>query len=207
MELIIDPIRLTKRRTRCGEFAHVWEHRTLNRHCGVVELQASNRFSSPDGVGQLVRGMVKHEFRPAWFRGFAFGTVIHFTGTASGFRDIDRFHRLIDCRNKSAGVWQWMVICFERDKTAIGIHTWMKHTYLHPIYESVLRQFDAAGYKCDAFYVETPQLFANAEKLRQFSPGRIAFLGIGQLVMSVVNLMRGRGQKNQDHASDLEESP
>lgn len=145
-----------------GEAAwRIWEKKTLNIHRGLIEWPDTP--SAPvDAIACRIRASVRSEFRPDWFRGFGFGTILHLSTATPDFCEICRH---IDRRNKTNGVWQWAVVQFDHDNVALGIHTWL-HGYLRPVYESVLHQLASQGYQCHSVEAEMDPLI---EKLRKIA--------------------------------------
>ncbi|MCC6511477.1 MAG: hypothetical protein IT423_20425 [Pirellulaceae bacterium] len=138
----------------------LWEKKNLNIHRGLIGINSPPVKSIHD-LARQVREGVRDEFRPNWFRGFGFGTIIRFQEVPSDFSEICQH---IDTRNKKGGVWQWAVVCLEEDKVAIAIHTWL-HGYLRPVYDSVLEQLAANGYQCHASDAEMDALIAKLQKI------------------------------------------
>lgn len=138
----------------------LWEKRNLNTHRGLIEFTAA-RVDSIDDLASEVREGVRGEFRPGWFRGFGFGTIIHFREVPSDFTQICRH---VDTRNKRHGVWQWIIACLDEDKIAVAIHTWL-HGYLRPVYDSVVQQLNELGYECHVADAEVDALVATLQRL------------------------------------------
>lgn len=138
----------------------LWETKNLNIHRGLIDFTASGTKSIHDLASQ-VRNCVRDEFRPNWFRGFGFGTIIRLPEVPTDFSEICEH---IDTRNKKGGVWQWAIVCLEEDKIAIAIHTWL-HGYLRPVYDSVLEQLTQNGYQCHASDAEVDVLVARLQRI------------------------------------------
>lgn len=138
----------------------LWEKKNFNIHRGLIEFTAPAVDSIHD-LARNVREGVKDEFRPGWFRGFGFGAIIHFKEVPTDFTEICQH---VDSRNKSGGVWQWVVACLDEDRAAVAIHTWL-HGYLRPVYDSVLQQLEENGYACHATDAEVDALIAKLNQI------------------------------------------
>ncbi len=162
MTLTIDPTLLKPIAPQhCLDWT-IWQKKNLNIHRGLIEFTA-NRVDSIDDLAREVREGVRREFRPGWLRGFGFGTVIHFNDVPFDFAQICQH---IDTRSSRHGVWQWIIVCFDEDKIAVAIHTWLKG-YLRPIYDSVLQQLDDVGYECHSADAEVDILFTRLQSIAQ----------------------------------------
>ena len=154
----------TKLLTRKAAKAHsdwtIWEKKNFNIHRGLIGLNAP-RIDSIHSLAEQIRLGVREEFKPNWFRGFGFGTIIRFNEVPSDFAEICKH---IDTRNKKNGVWQWAVVVLQEDKVAIAIHTWL-HGYLRPVYDSILQQLEQDGYHCHASDAEVDVLIARLKKI------------------------------------------
>ena len=171
MELTINP-RLLKPRASVraagtGQW-RAWEKKSLNIHRGVIEWHVDTPRPMNE-IAASVREGVKLDFGPGFLggllRGFGFGAILHLRQMPSDFAQICPH---IDRRNKSRGVWQWVIVCFDEDQVAIGLHTWM-HGYLRPVYDEVLAQCAAAGYLCTSEDAQMDRLNA---ALQKFSDNR-----------------------------------
>jgi hypothetical protein len=144
---------------------NLWRKKNVNIHRGLIELTAQHMNSIHDLAGE-VREAVRVEYRPGWFRGFGFGTIIHFKDIPADFSQICQH---VDKRNRLRGVWQWTIACFDEDKTAVAIHSWL-HGYLRPVYDAVLKQLEENGYQCFATDTEVDALIKKinsiADRLR-----------------------------------------
>jgi len=138
----------------------LWEKKNLNLHRGLIEFTALHVDSIHD-LAREAREGVHDEFRPGWFRGFGFGTIIHFHKVPSDFAEICQH---VDTRNKRHGVWQWTVACLDEEKVAVAIHTWL-NGYLRPVYDSVLQQLDESGYKCHPADAEVDVLVTRLQQI------------------------------------------
>jgi hypothetical protein len=149
---------------RASTFARewtVWEKKTFNIHRGVIDWNVRESFDSIDQVASKIRAGVLEEFRPNWFRGFGFGVMLHMQVVPP---DASKICNYIDTRNKRGGVWQWAVLCFDEDRRAIGIHTWL-HGYLRPVYESALCQLVSQGYECESIDSDVDKLFVTLGRI------------------------------------------
>jgi hypothetical protein len=115
-------------------------------------------------IAATIRQTVKQEFRPGWLRGFGFGAVVHLANVPNDLATIVKF---VDKRNKTCGVWQWVILCFDDEKVALGVHTWLQG-YLRPVYDSLLQQIAALGYRCDSTDVEIDALQATLQKISKY---------------------------------------
>ncbi len=59
---------------------------------------------------------------------------------------------------------QWIVIAFDNDAAAIGMHTWY-HGYLYPVFQEVVMSFDTAGYSVVVSDTKVDPLVEKLEKL------------------------------------------
>ena len=139
---------------------NVWEKKSLGTHRGVIDWPTAPPVPI-DVLASRVREGVKREFKPGWFRGFGFGTILHFNTAPADFTKICGH---IDRRNRIHGVWQWAIVQFDKDKVALGIHTW-QHGYLRPVYESILEQLAARGYQCHSVDAEVDPLIETLRKI------------------------------------------
>lgn len=137
----------------------LWEKKNFNIHRGLIGLNAP-RLNSIHELAERIRSGVQEEFRPNWFRGFGFGTIIRLREVPIDFAEICRH---IDTRNKKNGVWQWAVIVLEEEQFAVAIHTWL-HGYLRPVYDTLLTQLEQNGYQCHSADAEMDVLIARLQK-------------------------------------------
>jgi hypothetical protein len=140
----------------------IWEKKNFNIHRGLIELNAP-RIDSIHELAAQIRHGVREEFKPNWFRGFGFGTIIRFNEVPTDFAEICQH---IDTRNKKGGVWQWAVVILQEVKIAIAIHTWL-HGYLRSVYDSVLQQLEQDGFQCHASDSKVDVLVARLQKIQQ----------------------------------------
>jgi hypothetical protein len=119
-----------------------WEYKSFNRHAGL--LQASIPGSSPPATSLQadVRKKVAASFRIRWLRGLAFGVLAEIDGAPPG---ADELVKVIDGRDNSRGVWQWVVVAASAPRTVVGVHTWMQ-VWLSPVFDSILEHYASLGY-------------------------------------------------------------
>jgi hypothetical protein len=139
----------------------IWEKKTFNIHRGVIDWNVVESLQSIDQLAVKIRDGVKEEFQPKWFRGFGFGTILHLHAIPG---DASKICEYIDTRNNRRGVWQWAILCFDEDKKAIGIHTWL-HGYLRPVYESALVQLAAQGFEIESIDADVDKLFVVLDRI------------------------------------------
>jgi hypothetical protein len=140
----------------------LWEEKTINIHRGVIELTAPSGCSI-DELAREVREGVREEYRPGWFRGFGFGTIVHFADVPG---DFTQYCRHVDTRNKRHGVWQWAIACLDDEQIAIGVHTWL-HGYLRPVYDATRQQLTHSGFQCHSSDADVDALIARLQVLGQ----------------------------------------
>ena len=169
----IDPRLLKPRATHLGPAWNLWEKKNFNIHRGLIEWTPEPSVASMEQIATTIRQTVKQEFRPGWLRGFGFGAIVHL---ASIPNDLPAIIKFVDKRNKAGGVWQWLVLCFDNEKVALGVHTWLQG-YLRPVYDSLLQQFETLGYRCDSTDVEIDALQAHLQKIAKY--GRAFHLAAG----------------------------
>jgi hypothetical protein len=160
MKIDIPANLLTRKAPKAHSDWAIWEKKNLNIHRGLIGLNAP-RIDSIHSLAEQIRLGVREEFKPNWFRGFGFGTIIGFKEVPSDFAEICQH---IDTRNKKNGVWQWAVVVLQEDKVAIAIHTWL-HGYLRPVYDSILQQLEQSGYQCHASDAEVDVLVTRLQKI------------------------------------------
>ncbi|MFV0444611.1 MAG: hypothetical protein ACK5Q5_13660 [Planctomycetaceae bacterium] len=160
MAFNIDPGLLTTVAAKSHPHWSLWEKKSLNIHRGLIELTAQDVRSVYD-LARDIRDGARDEFRPSWFRGLGFGTIIHFNEVPDDFVEICQH---VDTRNRRHGVWQWMIACFDDDKVALSVHTWL-NGYLRPAYDSVLQQLSDRGYNCQATDAEVDPLILTLRKI------------------------------------------
>ena len=128
MNIDISPSLLREKMPRFESEWRLWEKKNLNIHRGIIELQLDEPPASINEFAAHIRNGIKSEFRPGWLRGFGYGTVLHCQALSPDFAKIcDQ----IDTRNKKNGVWQWAILQFDREKLAVGVHTWLSGFFDH----------------------------------------------------------------------------
>ena len=163
METTIDAKLLNPKAPISETSWRLWQKKNFNIHRGVIEWSVDQDFKSVNDLALRIREGVKTEFRPGWFRGFGFGTVLHFKAISEDFAHICDH---IDTRNKKNGVWQWAILQFDDDKVAVGVHTWM-HGYLRPVYDSIIGKLENDGYECKSADAEVDELIATLMKIQR----------------------------------------
>ncbi|MBN1911299.1 MAG: hypothetical protein JW818_16265 [Pirellulales bacterium] len=159
----IDP-KLLKKKNAQAEFRwRLWEKKNLNIHRAVIEWVVPDSFKSIDDVAVRVRKGVCEEFRPGRFRGLGFGAILYFDKQPPGFY---RFDEHIDRRQRSREIWQWVIAIIEKDRLAVGVHTWLPG-YLRPVYDSILAQLSAAGFECHAADTGKDTFIENSERVQE----------------------------------------
>lgn len=161
MQAIIDPKLLKPKAPVSNATWQFWEKKNLNIHRGIIELNIEESLQSVNDLALQIRETVKVEFRPGWFRGFGFGTVMHAESLSDDFAEICNH---IDKRNRRHGVWQWAILQFDSDEVAIGLHTW-QHGFLRPVYDSILARLEENGYECSSSDAEIDEFIAKCMKV------------------------------------------
>ncbi|MBO0698250.1 MAG: hypothetical protein J2P46_07645 [Zavarzinella sp.] len=158
--------RLKPLATDLPETWRLWEHKTLNIHRGVIHWDATATDDTLADVREEVRAVVARYFRPAWWRGFGFGTVVSLGHADESF---GRAAELIDVRNNRRGTWQWLALHFPKLREAVGVCTWTEG-YLAPVYRDLLEALRGAGFRCQSYQRDMDALVKHlvtvAEKLR-----------------------------------------
>ncbi len=139
---------------------HLWERKTWNLHRGVIYLECAGSSSAED-IHQSVRGVVASEFdlKWEWLRGFAFGACVRMSGIPA---DLHLLENCIDVRNRSRGVFQWLVFFSDEPAVAVGIHTWIEG-YLSPVYHSIVGILRDAEIPCETFVRDQGAFFRFAQ--------------------------------------------
>jgi len=166
MPVDIDLSLVQPKRTMVEVDWQLWEKSTLNLHRGVIEWRVDQECPSVDELAARIRQGVRTEFRPGWFRGFAFGAILHVPRLTENLAALSD---CIDRRNNSQGVWQWVVVQSEHDHAAMGIHTW-QHGYLRPIYDQVMAQLAADDFDCRTMDVEMDRFMSVLRNSQKLSP-------------------------------------
>ncbi len=137
---LLDPLPLSGK----SSARSLWMRKSSNLFRGVVEID----FADPERieVGQVVREVVKAEYEPGFVVPFAFGAILNFKRSAPSVQELA--HYIAD-RAQRGGTWQWLLVVDEQQRRVAGVHMWMSG-YLTPVYESLLRHFNANGYACES---------------------------------------------------------
>ncbi|MEZ6064204.1 MAG: hypothetical protein R3B90_00515 [Planctomycetaceae bacterium] len=151
---------LTPRSPRTHDDWTIWEKKNFNIHRGLIEISVP-RVKSIHELAEQIRQGVREEFRPNWFRGFGFGTILRLREVPADFAEICQH---IDTRNKQHGVWQWAIVVLEEDQVAIAVHTWLQG-YLRPVYDAILVQLEQGGFQCHASDAEVDELIARLRRI------------------------------------------
>lgn len=121
----------------------VWEHKTLNRHRGVLHWRPAGEAPTFARVADVMRGQAAASFRVSWWRGFAFGALVELPKVPA---DVDALKGVIDVRDNPKGTWQWTVVVCPPARTAVGIHTWIEG-YLSPVYRGLIDLHREQGFE------------------------------------------------------------
>jgi hypothetical protein len=174
MELLIDSRRLKPRSCRTHFPWRIWGKKSFNMHRGVIEWNLPAPCPTIEEVTEQIRSGIREEFKPNWIRGFGFGVILHFPSFPADFASLPA---RVDRRNRAGGVWQWVIACFESEKTAIAFHTWQPG-YLRPAYDELLGQLARCDYQCAALDTEKDKLIAALEEfskaIRSLTPTGLA---------------------------------
>jgi len=163
MEVCIDPKLLQPKTPIIENSWRIWQKKNFSIHRGVIDWTIENEYTSIEDLASRIRTGVREEFRPSWWRGFGFGTVLHFKTVSEDFGQICKH---IDTRNKNHGTWQWAILQFDDDKVAVGVHTWL-HGFLRPVYDNILGRLEQNGYECSSSDAEMDQLFLTLQKIQK----------------------------------------
>ena len=120
-----------------------WELRTLNLHRVVGLLRQRRQIVEVHDLEGVIRSAVSQNFKRSWWRGLAYGVVAEVPAIPWSPIDLEA---LIDIRESSKGISQWLVLAANDTRTAVGVHTWME-SYLSPVYRDTLQALAAAGYR------------------------------------------------------------
>jgi hypothetical protein len=161
MEFNFDTKLMTPKTPVSRETWRTWEKKTFNIHRGVIDWNIRGHCNSIEEIAARIRAGVKTEFHPGWLRGFGFGAILRFVDAPI---DIANICHHVDTLNKKNGVWQWVIVCFDEEKVALVIHTWLQG-YLRPVYESLMGQLSASGYQCESVDAEIDKLFVTLRRI------------------------------------------
>ena len=120
-----------------------WELRNLNMQRVVGVVTEHRQVADGHDLESEIRGVVFRYFKPAWWRGMAYGVV---ADVASVSLDLDHLKSLVDIYDNAKGTLQWVVLLSEDARTALGAHTWLE-SYLSPVYRDILQALSDAGYR------------------------------------------------------------
>jgi hypothetical protein len=120
-----------------------WELRNFNMQRVVALVNESRPVADAHGLESEIRGVVFRYFKPAWWRGMAYGIV---ADVASVSLSLDDLRALVDIYDNAKGTLQWIVLLSDDARTALGAHTWLE-SYLSPVYRDILQTLSGAGYR------------------------------------------------------------
>jgi hypothetical protein len=144
----------------------LWQRKTLNIHRGIIHLDLRGSAVSLERVRDDVRRTVRDCFRPSWWRGFGFGTILSLSEADDSLTQVAD---LIDVRNNGKGTWQWIILHFESPSAAIGVCTWTEG-YLAPIYREFLEERRQAGCLCESHKKDMDAVLKALHAIRKLSP-------------------------------------
>jgi hypothetical protein len=157
----------------------LWQYKSLNLHRGVIHWDATATPCTLPQIRDQVRGVVRNHFRPSWWRGFGFGAVVSLNHLDDSFNDAAD---LVDVRNNSQGVWQWIVLHFPTLHATTGVRTWTEG-YLAPVYLHLYSALERSGYTCDNCRKDMDALMKLLIELRQkWSVARGVLDGLAKLI-------------------------
>lgn len=125
----------------------LWQYKSLNIHRGVIHWNATSIRCTLPEIRNQVRTVVREQFRPSWWRGFGFGAVVSLDHLDESFESVSD---LVDVRNNTKGVWQWIVLHFPALQAAAGVCTWTEG-YLTPVYRDLLFALEESGFACESY--------------------------------------------------------
>ncbi|HKX18934.1 MAG TPA: hypothetical protein VJT33_13060 [bacterium] len=120
-----------------------WELRNLNMQRVVGLVNEPRPFADAHDLDAEIRGVVFRYFKPAWWRGMAYGIV---ADVPSITLSLDDLKVTVDIYNNAKGTSQWLVLVSDDSGTAVGVHTWLE-SYLSPVYRNILQALSDAGYR------------------------------------------------------------
>lgn len=159
-----------------------WEYKDQNMHRGIIDFEASTSLSRAQ-IEAEVRRQTVETYLPTWARGFAFGAVIQFEKTPDF--PLKEFAACVDDRNKSKGVWQWVIAIDHERHTAYAAHMWMQGT-LHPMFDKTVNNLSALRYQVSREYLPKPRLFRGIDSYLKFAPKAIHALKQAQLALLAI---------------------
>lgn len=140
----------------------LWEYKDANLHRGIVEHSPTRQPAAASDVAQDIRATVANTFKPSWWRGFAFGSVIQLASSPS--ESLDVYGSFIDSFNNSKGVWQWVIAVDHQKNRAYACHMWL-HGSLHANFQKTIDQLLAMGFDVKKEYRAKPRFFSRTESL------------------------------------------
>jgi hypothetical protein len=157
----------------------LWQYKSLNMHRGVIHWDATSVTCTLPEIREQIRRVVRDHFRPSWWRGFGFGAIISLNHVDDSFKDaVD----VVDVRNNSKGVWQWIVLHFPMLHAAAGICTWTEG-YLAPVYRDLLCGLQNSGFSCESYRKDMDALMKGLLAIqRKLSPERAVLGGLKRLL-------------------------
>lgn len=118
-----------------------WELRNVNMQ-RVVGLVTEHRpFANAHDLDAEIRDVVSRYFKPAWWRGMAYGIV---ADVPSITLSLDDLKVTVDIYNNAKGTSQWVVLVSKDARAAVGVHTWLE-SYMSPVYRNILQALSNAG--------------------------------------------------------------
>jgi len=120
-----------------------WELRTLNTHRVVGLAGEYRQFTDARDLETEIRGVLRRNFKRAWWRGIAYGVVVEVSAISLRSADLKL---LIDIRENEKGTLQWVILVANHARVALGVHTWIEG-YLSPVYRDILQALVAKAYK------------------------------------------------------------
>ena len=134
-----------------------------------------------------VRDAVTAEYSPGFIVPFAFGVVLHYSGTLPNTSDITY---LVDDRARPKATWQWIIVVNTSAKRVYGVHMWMRG-YLTPVYEELFKHFENMDYVSKSVTKEPSRFWTRLwETMAAMSKARLALLAIGAIVFFVCLIIR-----------------
>jgi len=134
---IVSEKRLRPRRDVAEQGWSFWELRNLNMHRVVGYHRALRRYSEPRELERDIRATVSRHFKRSWWRGMAYGVVVHPVSLDSLASVLD----IVDNRDNRRGTLQWVVAISPDSRAAVAVHTWIEG-YLSPVYRQILERLE-----------------------------------------------------------------
>jgi len=120
-----------------------WELRNLNMQRVVGLMSEYRQFANAHELETEIRGVVFRYFRPAWWRGMAYGVVATVPAISL---TLDDLKVLVDVRANPRGTLQWVILVTDEARVALAVHTWLE-SFMSPAYRDILQVLSAAGYR------------------------------------------------------------